>query len=155
MHKLTLAMQKTAAPSCVTPHPAQWGWGEDRAVRLLYLCLSTPGWLRLRTACSMRAAVSGLQGDWENASLYLQIFTSTSVDFFTFVPTINLCFLILILGWFFFFILLLKEVQAFLFLSDMQHIFRSVTTVKKRGFKIILLQVNSGNHLCKAFLHCS
>lgn len=88
--------------------------------RLAHLC----------TACSVLAATSGLQGGWENASLCLQIFTRISVVFFAFVTAICLCFLRLFLCCFIFLFLLLKEEQAFLCLSDVQHISRSMTQAR-------------------------
>lgn len=38
MHRLPLAMQRKPAPSCVIPHHPRWGWGEDTAGGLRFLC---------------------------------------------------------------------------------------------------------------------
>lgn len=107
--------------------------------RLAHLC----------TACSVLAATSGLQGGWENASLCLQIFTRISVVFFAFVPAICLCFLRLFLCCFYFSVPASKRRASLSVFVWLVAYFQEHDTGKKCGFKAILLQVNSGNHLCK------
>lgn len=97
------------------------------------------------------AAPSGLRGDWENASLCLQIFTRVSVDFFTLVSAICLCFLRWFLSGFgLFFSTPTSKRNARLSVVVWHAAYiQEPDTDKKRGFKVILLQVNSGNHVCR------
>lgn len=149
VHKLPLAVRKAAAPSCVILHLTQWGWGDDKEIGLLFLCHGTLGCLCLCTGCSMCVATSGLQRDWEDASLCLQIFPRISADFFTLVPAVWLWFFrIFSLGLGFFFPTPASSASLSVLVWHAAYV-QEHDTDKKHGFKIILLYVNSGNHLCK------
>lgn len=143
IHKLPLTMQKKKASSCAVSQPHGWRG-----------CGSAPFCAKALEAgtslLSLFSAHSHIRpaGRLENASLCLQIVTRISLVLFTFVPAICLCFLRLFLCFNFSIPASKRRASLSVFVWCATY-FQEHDTDKKRGFKAILVQVNSGNHLCK------
>lgn len=144
MHELPLATQKRKAPGCAVSQPP---WLER-----MWVCSFCAKALEAGTSLhSLFSVHSHIRpaGTLGKCLTLLQIFTRISVVFFTFVPAICLCFLRLFLCCFYFSIPASKRRASLSVFVWRAAYFQEHDTDKKRGFKAILLQVNSGNHFWK------